>query len=818
MVRMDSHQGRHDGRDGKPREKPNDKPIRDQRAERCAPTDPLASTFGFEDDDRWLRLARSASTLRSRDPEMLGPYRVLLRAGAGGQGTVFKVLQPVTGRAVALKRLSLGAFASTKDRVRFQRELSATATLQHPGIVTLLGHDEIDGQPVLLMEWIEGQPIDLWAMRASQRDVLTLFAKLCDAVAHAHRKGVLHRDLKPSNVLVVRPPDSPEAELGSSLGQSSAGEPKVLDFGLSRLATSDSVGTANTMPTNTMTEGFLGTPAYASPEQASARWQEVDTRSDVYAIGVMLYEALTGERPFSGDNIAELLTNVSQRPAPRPSLVARRKHRTRVDGELDAIVLKAIAKNPAARYQSADAFASDLRRKLSGQAVLAHPPKLLYQTRALARQHWLAVSLGMVGLVGILTLAVVSTILASRLAARGNQLALAMQSERAASDEALRKANLAQAATLSLLESLGEVVKQTSEAGIVAPSELIANVQARLRAGEFAGLPEAEVSLWSTLATLAFSGRDVPLATAFADEAAKSLPRVPLSAPARADYLNVIGLLHENRGDSREAQRFYSDAHCINEPARGKFHPQTLRVLANLAGIEGRLGNHDDSVALAGDLIERRIVTNGPEAIETASAWAILAANQRRARNHEASRHALDTAFGLVDWSSQARRAEAQRVAREVGRRASIDGDDQAHEWALRLHAQVEPLPKGLGTKVVGAARADLADMLRSQGRTDEALRFAQAGHDANLLALPSGHADRARSAVILSECLAAVALLDASATPRALAAAQQALIECDAMTKPDKRLRARAESVVATHAQRATTQPEPPPAAPPAP
>jgi serine/threonine protein kinase len=807
MVPMDSDRGHIDASGGRPHEKPSAGSSSDRRAEQGPPADALASTFGFEDDERWLRLAKAASVVRSRDPEMLGPYRVLLRAGAGGQGTVYKVLQPITGRPVAMKRLNLGAFASTRDRVRFQRELSATATLQHPGIVTLLGHDEVEGQPVILMEWVEGQPIDLWSSGSSVADILAVFAKLCDAVAHAHRRGVLHRDLKPSNVLVVPPPDSPEVA-SASAGTHAAPDVKVLDFGLSRL-----VATTPGDAPNTLTEGFMGTPAYASPEQAAARWHEVDTRSDVYAIGVMLYEALTGVRPFCADNLPELLTEISHKAPPRPSLVARdtstfpgnakrrsqaaRTPERKLDGELDAIVLKALAKAPSARYQSADAFAADLRRKLTGHGVLAHPPKLLYQSRAFARQHRVAVVVCAVALVALAGLATVSTVLASRLATRSSQVALALQSQEAATSKALVSSALAQSAAMSLLESLAEVVKQSSEAGVVAPRELTDNVQARLRAGSFAGLPEVEVSLWSTLATLACSGRDVALAESFVSEAAKSLDRVSPTAPAYGHYRNVQGLLHENAGRTPDAIWHYDQALCILEPALGKHHPQTMRVLANLAGVHSTQGNTTLAVQLARDLLERRLLTSGPDAIETASAWAILAAVLRRDRQHESSRAALNHAIGIVYWTTQAKRAEAQRVAREVARRARDDGDLPTREWALRIHVQAEVLPKGLGTKMQGTARADLAEFLHAQARTSEALPFARAAHAENHITFAQGHHERARSAVILSECLVALAQQDQSLVASAARAVEQAVSECQALPRPNERLLRRARAAL---------------------
>ncbi|MCG3128982.1 MAG: Serine/threonine-protein kinase PrkC [Phycisphaerae bacterium] len=233
----------------------------------------LDALFGFDrDDEDWLRTVRD----RRAEPSLgrVGPYELIEVLGRGGQGVVYRARQPGTGREVAIKRISAGLFASPESRARFEREIEAVATLDHPNIVAVYGAEVIDDQPLLVMQAIAGLPFDRWAALAGQRrprrEILGVFVLVCDAIQHAHQRGVIHRDIKPSNILV-----------------DSHGRPHVLDFGLARLERATPAAA-----TLTQTGGFLGTPAYAAPEQLRGLVREIDVRSDVYALGAVLYEAL----------------------------------------------------------------------------------------------------------------------------------------------------------------------------------------------------------------------------------------------------------------------------------------------------------------------------------------------------------------------------------------------------------------------------------------------------------------------------------------------------------------------------------------------
>jgi tetratricopeptide (TPR) repeat protein len=316
-----------------------------------------SSLFDLGSDD-WVELVRAAET-----PEAfgsLGQYQLVAEAGRGGQGVVYRAQQPGTGRTIAVKRLLAGTLASPAALRRFEREIEASTALNHPGIVTVYGADVIDGAPVLTMEWVEGVPITTWARGRPRTEVLRCFLGVCDAVQHAHQRGVLHRDLKPSNVVVDE-----------------ADRPRVLDFGLAKLV-SDGASSI------TASRGFVGTPAYAAPEQW--RGEELDVRAEVYSLGALLFEMLTGRRLVEGEGLDALLRAAESLTPLRPSAYTRS-----VPRELDAIVGKAVAAEPAERFQSVDAFADDLRRFLSGAPVLAHPPSTWYVLRKLcARNPWSA--------------------------------------------------------------------------------------------------------------------------------------------------------------------------------------------------------------------------------------------------------------------------------------------------------------------------------------------------------------------------------------------------------------------------------------------
>ena len=327
-------------------------------------------------DNQFLGEVRAAvrESVRPRRDEPVeesGPipgYRLGKELQRGGQGAVFLAEQIATRRACAVKMLLSGRFASDRQRQRFEREIEVVARLRHPSIVTLYESGlSRDGEPWFAMEFIEGERLDAFlAERAlAPRAVLRYFRQIADGVAYAHRRGVIHRDLKPGNILVDR-----------------EGVPRILDFGLARStekSVADDVGT-------TLAGEFLGTFAYAAPEQLSGDPNAIDSRCDLYALGVVLYECLARRKPFEGArSIAELVAQKTSAMPPRPSELVRG-----VDRDIDVIVLRLLAADPARRYVSADTLAEDIDRFLDGRPILAREDSVAYVVRKTLVRHWIA--------------------------------------------------------------------------------------------------------------------------------------------------------------------------------------------------------------------------------------------------------------------------------------------------------------------------------------------------------------------------------------------------------------------------------------------
>lgn len=300
------------------------------------------------------------------DPEELAGYRVLSRLGTGGMGVVYEARQRSPQRLVALKVLRPG-FATPDLIRRFEFEAEALARLRHPGIAQIyeagVAETPAGPRPFFAMELVRGRPLDGWAAGKGVRERLEMVATVCEAVQHAHAQGVLHRDLKPANILVT-----------------DEGLPKVLDFGVARAA--DAELRSDTL--ETLEGQIVGTLPYMSPELLAGEPSEIDTRSDVYALGVVLYELLSGRTPHEvgGKGLVEAAGIIRESEPTRLSLLE-----PKLRGDIETIVRTAISKDKSRRYQTAQAMGDDIRRYLDGQTIAARPASAVYQLSRLARRH-----------------------------------------------------------------------------------------------------------------------------------------------------------------------------------------------------------------------------------------------------------------------------------------------------------------------------------------------------------------------------------------------------------------------------------------------
>lgn len=315
---------------------------------------------------------RFARRLRE-GPCRLGRFELQAELGVGTFGYVFRAYDTELERTVAIKIQRAGNLAGSDEVDRFLREARSAAQLNHPHIVSVheTGHTD-DGVFFLVSEYIEGRTLEQWLSehRPDVREAAKLVGRLAETLAYAHRHNVVHRDLKPSNVMM-----SPDVATDGVVFWT----PHIMDFGLAKREGVDLSDTPDGQ--------VMGTPAYMSPEQARGDSHEVDARSDVYGLGVILYEMLTGERPFQGNRRMLLLQVLEDEPR-RLQLL-----NDRVSRDLETICLKAIAKSPAERYQTAQEFADDLRRFLDGEPILARPEGRWKRLWRWCRRYPLAVSL-----------------------------------------------------------------------------------------------------------------------------------------------------------------------------------------------------------------------------------------------------------------------------------------------------------------------------------------------------------------------------------------------------------------------------------------
>ncbi len=556
----------------------------------------------------------------------IGPFKLMEQIGEGGMGVVFvaEQHQPMR-RRVALKIIKPG-MDTRQVTARFEAERQALAMMDHPNIARVIDAGATEsGRPYFVMELVRGIPITDYCDREqlSIPERLDLFVLVCRAVQHAHQKGIIHRDLKPSNILVT-------VIDGTAV-------PKVIDFGVAK-ATGASL-TDRTI--YTAFQQFVGTPLYMSPEQADLSGMDVDTRSDIYSLGVLLYELLTGTTPFDQETFRqaafdELRRIIREQEPPKPStrlssLVATRaavsanrkvdaRHLDRaVRGELDWIVMKALDKDRRRRYETASGFAADIVRYLTDRPVEACPPSAWYRFSKAARRNRAA----------LVTTALVASALVLGMAVSTWQAIRASRAERriaAALGEAGRKATEAQAVVNFLVnEMLASAGPSRARGRTITVDEVLARADTLID-GQFADQPLVEAAIRQAMGRVYKDLWDNDKAERHMSQALK-LRRDRLGAehPDTLSSIHELSDLIHNDGYSRNTSRERLEAARVlaqealdgRRRVLGPEHPDTLASMTNLGFVLRVLRRYEEALALFDRAyeVQRRLL--GPEHPDT---------------------------------------------------------------------------------------------------------------------------------------------------------------------------------------------------------
>ncbi|MEE4271442.1 MAG: serine/threonine-protein kinase [Thermoanaerobaculales bacterium] len=688
----------------------------------------------------------------------VGPYRLINLLGRGGMGSVYLAERAdgAFSHRVALKVLRSG-LSDTGMEARFRSERQILADLRHPNIARLIdGGTTDDGAPYLVLEYVEGRPIDRWCdeQRLTVEQRLDLFREVCAAVQSAHRNLVVHRDLKPANILVT-----------------ADGHPKLLDFGIAKLlgpTTHD-----HTMAITGTLDRLL-TPAFASPEQVVGK--PVTTASDVYSLGVILYELLAGSTPhvFANPSATEVERVICRDVPDRPSLTVRRSAGTpagaetarlrrstpdrlvrRLSGDLDTIVMTALRKEPDRRYPSVEGLSEDVRRYLTALPISARPDTLAYRARKFVSRHRGSVVTSAVGVAAVMVFGVQSAVNAriatverdraraaeerARVEAHTSEkvssflvdlFRVADPSESRGADVTARElldrgaaqldAGLADepATRARLLKTVGEVYTNLGEYDEAA--ELLAESVGVLRS-EDPSSPELPATL-NELAKVRFDLGDI--------ETADRLSREALAAARRsfqgdhrqtAMALNNLGWLAFEETRLADAERYHREALAMRTRLHGDEHDEVAESLFNLGTVALELERLDEAAELHGRGYEmRRRVLGDDHPLTLSSVGTVAATYEAQKRVAEA----LELIDGAMPTAIRVFGPDHPDVAYlEVmrGRQFRFLGRTDDAVASFREAARIERLSRGPDHPYVGYAEIQLGTVLVTAGRLDEA-------------------------------------------------------------------------------------------------
>lgn len=688
--------------------------------------------------------------------QQIGHYKLLEQIGEGGFGSVWAAEQKVpVKRRVALKIIKLGM--DTKQVIaRFEAERQALAMMDHPNIAKVLDAGATDnGRPYFVMELVKGVPILEYCDREklNTKSRLNLFTLVCHAIQHAHQKGIIHRDIKPGNVLVTMHDGVPV--------------PKVIDFGIAKATTAE----LTQMTIYTQHHQMVGTPAYMSPEQAEMSGLDIDTRSDIYSLGVLLYELLTGTTPFAHQELMErgfgemmriIREEIPHKPSTRLSSLGETGTRTAeqrhtdirklglvLRGDLDWIVMKCLEKDRTRRYDTANGLAADIVRHLSDEPVVAGPPSAGYKiSKFIKRNRGQVIAGGAIA--AILILGVVGTTSGMLWAIdEKTQAKAAAESERIAKQEAQENAQRAQAAEAEALARATELEQvaefQSEQLGAIDPEMM--GVQLRLSLLD--SLPEDERALLSeTLAPVNFTNIAMgtlednifqntidAINTQFAEQ---PLVRARL-LQTTADTLADLGL-------HQIAMEPQSVALDIRREELGEEHADTLYSLLSISNLyvaQNRLPEAISNIRSILSIQQRTLGEDDPDTL--LSVWSLGATLRRQGELDEAEQYIRQALLGqrrVLGDAHEDTLSSMNSLAVLLGQQGKIDEQEGYYKEVLAGYRLV----KGNDDPATLNSIANMGVFLLEQGKVFEAEPYVREALERSRRVLGDNHPDTLRA------------------------------------------------------------------------
>jgi serine/threonine protein kinase/Tfp pilus assembly protein PilF len=646
--------------------------------------------------------------------DIIGRYRLLEQIGEGGCGVVYvaEQFEPVR-RRVALKIIKLG-MDSRSVIARFEAERQALALMDHPNIAKVFDAGATEtGRPYFVMELVRGMKITDYCDQAklSTHSRLDLFIQVCQAIQHAHQKGIIHRDIKPSNILVTVNDGVPV--------------PKVIDFGIAK-ATGGQQLTATTV--YTAFEQFIGTPAYMSPEQAMLTSLDVDTRSDIYALGVLLYELLTGKTPFDAREllaigIDEMRRTIREQEPPRPSTrlstlacqelstAAQRrgldapKLVSEIRGDLDWIVMKAMEKDRARRYETASGFAADIQRHLKSEPVIARPASKLYRFQRTVRRNRIAFSAAVAVATALVGAVIVSAWQAQR-----------AKTERDSADAVLKFFQdkvLAAGRPEGQDGGLGKGV--TLRRAIDAAEQQITET--------FQERPVVEAAIRHSLGyTYAHLGEYTLALTQFDRALALRRQHLGLGNTKTLGTMHQLGMAYRSAGKYDQAISLLEEAFELSKARLGPDHGTTLDCMNNLALAYGSAGNYDKQLYLAEEGYKLRKAKRKPDDTDLLKSMSNLALAYISAGKADQAVPILENALGLWRDKRGPDHLDTARAMTDLSLAYSLSGKSNQALTLLEEALKVREAKLGLDHSSTLATMSDLAAEYRNARKLDRAI------------------------------------------------------------------------------------------------